>query len=127
MHVDARALRVISLAIMRAASPLLAQTATGVKPASDFLASMQSPAFTSHGSMLLGVFYLAAGAGPHPRRSSFTRTRITAIRAKERNQPTRSCTDQCHSARVEDLRARPDEAASRVDDWPFGLEAESMP
>ena len=66
MHVDARALRVIFLAIVSAAAPLLAQTATGVKPASDFPASAHSMALPSHGSMLLGVFYLAAGAGPHP-------------------------------------------------------------
>jgi len=66
MPVDARTLRVLSLAIVSVASPMLAQTVNGVKPAGDFPASMQSMALPSHGSMLLGVFYLAAGAGPHP-------------------------------------------------------------
>jgi len=67
MHVDARALLlVICLAIMSVASPMLAQTATGARPANDSPASMQSMALPSHGSMLLGVFYLASGARPHP-------------------------------------------------------------
>ena len=57
-----RKLRVVFLAIVSAA-PLLAQTAPDT---TKFPPSMQSMAIPSHGSPLLGVFYLAAGVGPHP-------------------------------------------------------------
>jgi acetyl esterase/lipase len=58
-------LRVVFLAIASAA-PLLTQAAAGASDATSTAASMQSMAIPSHGSSLLGVFYLAAGAGPHP-------------------------------------------------------------
>jgi uncharacterized protein len=47
-------------------APLLAQTASVTGHATDLPASMQQMAIPSHGSTLLGVFYLAAGSGPHP-------------------------------------------------------------
>jgi uncharacterized protein len=51
------------------AAPLFAQTprhTTNNAPA-----SMQQMLLSSHGSTLLGVFYLAAGAGPHPTAAIF--------------------------------------------------------
>jgi pimeloyl-ACP methyl ester carboxylesterase len=49
-----------------AAAPFAAQNAPGKTPAAIPAASMQQMVLPSHDSMLLGVFYLAAGAGPHP-------------------------------------------------------------
>jgi uncharacterized protein len=53
----------MGLLLLFAASRLNAQpTATDVA----FPPSMKHPLLSSHGSSLLGVFYLAAGSGPHP-------------------------------------------------------------
>jgi pimeloyl-ACP methyl ester carboxylesterase len=57
-------LRLIATAILVVA-PLVAQMPVG-KSASSAPASMQQMVLPSHGSMLLGVFYLAAGNEPHP-------------------------------------------------------------
>jgi uncharacterized protein len=46
------------------ATPFYAQAAANSAPATP--AAMQQMILPSHGSNLLGVFYLAAGAGPHP-------------------------------------------------------------
>jgi len=45
-------------------TPFFAQAAANSAPATP--AAMQQMVLPSHGSNLLGVFYLAAGAGPHP-------------------------------------------------------------
>lgn len=45
-------------------TPFFAQAAANSAPAT--AAAMQQMVLPSHGSNLLGVFYLAAGAGPHP-------------------------------------------------------------
>jgi pimeloyl-ACP methyl ester carboxylesterase len=46
------------------ATPFFAQAAANSAPAT--AAAMQQVILPSHGSNLLGIFYLAAGAGPHP-------------------------------------------------------------
>lgn len=53
-------------ALLLAASQLCAQSPSGERFPSEPPASMQSMALPSHGNLLLGAFYLAAGAGPHP-------------------------------------------------------------
>ncbi|HEU5400438.1 MAG TPA: alpha/beta fold hydrolase [Terriglobales bacterium] len=57
-------MRLVALAILFV-MPLLAQS-SGAKTAPPPPASMQQMILPSHGSMLLGVFYLAAGNEPHP-------------------------------------------------------------
>lgn len=57
-------LRFIALAIVFV-GVVGAQTTPGTPPASK-PASTKQMVIASHGDMLLGVFYLAAGAGPHP-------------------------------------------------------------
>jgi pimeloyl-ACP methyl ester carboxylesterase len=47
-------------------APVLASETWAAAPPSATPAAMQQMALPSHGSTLLGVFYLAAGAGPHP-------------------------------------------------------------
>ncbi|HET9182034.1 MAG TPA: alpha/beta fold hydrolase [Candidatus Angelobacter sp.] len=53
-------LRILSLGVLLGAS-LCAQTTAASTPA-----ETRQMVLPSHGSMLLGIFYLAAGAGPHP-------------------------------------------------------------
>ena len=55
-----KSLRVFFFALILAAS-LCAQTTAGSSPA-----ATKQMVLPSHGSMLLGIFYLAAGAAPHP-------------------------------------------------------------
>jgi acetyl esterase/lipase len=57
-------LRFIALTLLIAA-PAIAQRKSG-NATSSKAASTQQMVLPSHGEMLLGVFYLAAGAGPHP-------------------------------------------------------------
>lgn len=54
-------LRVFSFALILAAASLFAQTSAGSPPA-----ATKQMVLPSHGRMLLGIFYLAAGAEPHP-------------------------------------------------------------
>ena len=54
-------LRVFSFALVLAAASLFAQSTAGSQPA-----ATKQMVLPSHGSMLLGIFYLAAGDGPHP-------------------------------------------------------------
>lgn len=59
-----RLLRFIAIALLLAA-PAIAQTKPS-NPATSKPASTKQMVLPSHGDMLLGVFYLAAGASPHP-------------------------------------------------------------
>jgi uncharacterized protein len=52
----------LSLLVMLIAAPVSAQSPSNSTPR----ASMQQMLLPSHGSVLLGVFYLASGSGPHP-------------------------------------------------------------
>jgi uncharacterized protein len=62
-----KALHAIALCAATAlASPGLTSTAWAATPPSATPAAMQQIVLPSHGSNLLGVFYLAAGQGPHP-------------------------------------------------------------
>lgn len=56
-----KCLRVFSFALIFAAASLFAQTGAGTPPA-----ATKQMVLPSHRSMLLGIFYLAAGADPHP-------------------------------------------------------------
>jgi dipeptidyl aminopeptidase/acylaminoacyl peptidase len=56
---------VLAVAVLLAV-PLAAQTSPGNSLPVPTPASMQQMIFASHDNMLLGVFYLAAGADPHP-------------------------------------------------------------
>jgi acetyl esterase/lipase len=58
-------LRFLALTLLIAA-PAIAQTKSGGPAAASKPASTEQMVLPSHGEMLLGVFYLAAGAGPHP-------------------------------------------------------------
>lgn len=58
-------LRVIGLTLLIAA-PAIAQTKSGGPAAASKPSSTEQMVLPSHGEMLLGVFYLAAGNGPHP-------------------------------------------------------------
>lgn len=58
-------LRFIAVTLLLAASAI-AQTKSRDPAAASKPASTKQMALPSHGEMLLGVFYLAAGAGPHP-------------------------------------------------------------
>jgi pimeloyl-ACP methyl ester carboxylesterase len=60
-----RFLHVAALAILLAV-PLTAQMKSGEPAPAKIPASMEPMLVPSHGSTLLGLFYLAAGAGPHP-------------------------------------------------------------
>jgi uncharacterized protein len=60
-----KCLHVFVLTVLLAVS-LCAQTTASKTPPANTSASMQQMILPSHGSMLLGVFYLAAGAEPHP-------------------------------------------------------------
>ncbi len=60
-----RLLRFIAIALLLAA-PAFAQTKSGAAVAASKRASTKQMVLPSHGDGLLGVFYLAAGAGPHP-------------------------------------------------------------
>lgn len=57
-------LRLIAIMLLLA-TPVIAQNKTG-NLATSKPASTKQMVLPSHGGMLLGVFYLAAGAGPHP-------------------------------------------------------------
>ena len=59
-----KTLRFIAVMLLLA-TPAIAQTKSG-NPAASKPASTKQMVLPSHGGMLLGVFYLAAGAGPHP-------------------------------------------------------------
>src|SRR4051812_2715094 len=62
-----KALHAIALCAATAlASPGLTSSARTATPPSAPPAAMQQVVLASHGSNLLGVFYLAAGSGPHP-------------------------------------------------------------
>jgi uncharacterized protein len=58
-------LRFIGLTLLIAA-PAIAQTKSGGPAAASKPASTEQMVLLSHGEMLLGIFYLAAGADPHP-------------------------------------------------------------
>src|SRR5579864_1470008 len=62
------AVKSLRLAVLAAVLvlPAGAQTTPGAAPPSSRPASTKQMVLPSHGDMLLGVFYLAAGAGPHP-------------------------------------------------------------
>ncbi|MDQ1454157.1 MAG: uncharacterized protein QOK38_4023 [Acidobacteriaceae bacterium] len=63
-----KALHALALcaAIALNAPGLASETWAAMPPPATVPAAMQQMALPSHGSTLLGVFYLAAGAGPHP-------------------------------------------------------------
>jgi acetyl esterase/lipase len=58
-------LRLVSIVLVLTASAI-AQTKSGISVADAKPASTKQMVLPSHGNMLLGVFYLAAGNGPHP-------------------------------------------------------------
>ncbi|MHB8485103.1 MAG: alpha/beta hydrolase family protein [Candidatus Acidiferrales bacterium] len=58
-------LRFVVLAVVLVL-PAGAQTGPGATPPASKPASTRQMVLPSHGGMLLGIFYLAAGAGPHP-------------------------------------------------------------
>ena len=61
-------MRLLTIALLALAISAPAQTAATTDPAPDKAApaSMVQLSVPSHGEQLLGVFYLAAGSGPHP-------------------------------------------------------------
>jgi uncharacterized protein len=61
-------MRLLTIALLALTLSACAQTAITADPAPDKAApaSMVQLSVPSHGQQLLGVFYLAAGAGPHP-------------------------------------------------------------
>jgi acetyl esterase/lipase len=62
-----KALHALALcAAIALGAPALASDTRAAAPSSATPAAVQNMALPSHGSTLLGVFYLAAGAGPHP-------------------------------------------------------------
>src|SRR5579864_2113397 len=76
------AVKSLRLAVLAAVLvlPAGAQTTPGAAPPSSRPASTKQMVLPSHGDMLLGVFYLAAGAGPHS----------TAFPASNRTSTSRS-------------------------------------